>query len=450
MVTILPEEKNTWGGIGEKFGAGLVQGYTNRADETAIQKAITALGPNASGREIIDALTKTRTYNPDSKPKFIKSILGAEKFDELKRHSKAQEDIAKDRNKISAMGKQSPEDRKASYENFIARNYTPDESEAMTSPYVPDGVKQQIARTVEDENARGIRKKPEMVQQPSGQVVEESVQVNPDGTPQVEEVKTEVPAIKKVPVTRETPWPEIPQPPEMKGAERVKWRQNNQKFNSTELKDTRQKLQAEQDALLHYNRLSQLNDTGKVQNGLSRVLLDPETGEPYRNVQKIGGVNKETQQYMKTLNDFISQAKNFFGARVTNFDLVSFKARLPSLLNTEEGRRAIIEQMRLMTELQTLHDRELSDGLKHYGDNASYIDIVKATDDRITSREAQIINKINHLDTATKYMDIMVSNPKYKGMEMMFNPETNEFIAVRPGDVDAVKKKGYQSWKTPH
>ena len=52
------------------------------------------------------------------------------------------------------------------------------------------------------------------------------------------------------------------------------------------------------------------------------------------------------QQYIKTLNDFISQAKNFFGARVTNFDLQSFKSRLPSLLNTEEGRRAIIEQMR--------------------------------------------------------------------------------------------------------
>lgn len=97
MVTILPADKG-YSDIGESFSSGLVSGYQNRADETAIQKAITALGPTASGRQILDALTKTRTYNPESKQTFLNNFLGVEKMEELKRQATATEDIARQRN----------------------------------------------------------------------------------------------------------------------------------------------------------------------------------------------------------------------------------------------------------------------------------------------------------------------------------------------------------------
>lgn len=97
MVTILPAD-NRYGDIGERFGAGVVSGYQNQADETAIQKAITALGPTASGRQILDALTKTKTYSPESKQRFLNNFLGVEKVEELKKQAQANAQIAQQRN----------------------------------------------------------------------------------------------------------------------------------------------------------------------------------------------------------------------------------------------------------------------------------------------------------------------------------------------------------------
>lgn len=120
MVTILPEEKNTWGGIGEKFGAGLVQGYTNRADETAIQNAITALGPTASGRQILDALTKTKTYNPESKQTFLKNFLGAEKIDAMRAEAQTAKQLAQAKSDIAA-SKEKRENNKVTEERAAVK-----------------------------------------------------------------------------------------------------------------------------------------------------------------------------------------------------------------------------------------------------------------------------------------------------------------------------------------
>lgn len=456
MVQFIPA-KDDWAQAFRSFGSGLTQGYMGRSDENAVRKAIIDLGPNASSRDVLNALTNVKTYNKDAKQEALKNYLGVENFEELKRKAEAQEGINKEKNRISALGKQTPEQQQETYDNYIARNYTPEEAQAMTSPYVTAGTKQAISKNVEDEIARKIRKPTQNIEQPSqptnpqpqsqeAPVAQETpLAIEEAEAPVMEAVEKSLgPEVKP----KEEEWPEIAQPTDMKPAEVVKWRDRNQAFNNKELKEIRSKNTANQDAMIHYSRLQQLNDTGKVQDGLSRLLLDPETGEPYKNVQKLKGVNKETQQYVKTLNDFISQAKNFFGARVTNFDLASFKSRLPSLLNTEEGRRAIIEQMRLLTELQSLHDKSLGDGLKHYGNKASYSDIVNIVDNKVTEKEKTIINKINHLDTATKYLDMMVSRPKYKGMELMFNSEKDEFVAVRPGDVNALQAKGYEKWRT--
>ncbi len=443
MVTVVPKD-NDWSDVFQSLGSGLSQGYMNRSDDLALQKSLQGLDPNASPRQILDAITNTKTYSPQAKQNVLKNYLGVAEFEELKRKNKAQEEINRDKNEISSNKQQSPEEKQKSINNFLLQGFNQEEAEALNNPYVPNSVKQGISKRVEDELARGIRKPKENA----------PVETNPQEatSPQPEIVNNAVEQNTQPPMQqKETPknqeWPKLPVPEGMKPSELVKWRTDNQKFNSKELKDLRSKQQSNQDALIHYSRLQQLNDTGKVQDGVSRLMLDPETGEPYRNVQKIAGVNKETQQYVKTLNDFISQAKNFFGSRVTNFDLQSFKSRLPSLLNTEEGRRAILEQMRLLTELQSIHDKELAEGIKSNGDK-SYIDIAKTADERITEKEQSIINKINHLDTATKWLDRMATNPKYKDLELMFNPTDNEFIAVRPGDINAVKKKGYELWRT--
>lgn len=66
MVTVLPAETG-WQVAGQKAGAGLVSGYTKGADESAIQNAVQKLGKDASPRDILDAITSTRTYGSEAK-----------------------------------------------------------------------------------------------------------------------------------------------------------------------------------------------------------------------------------------------------------------------------------------------------------------------------------------------------------------------------------------------
>ncbi len=93
MVTILPKEAD-WSEAFQSIGSGVSQGYQNRSDEMALQKSIGELGDNPTPRQILDAVTNTKTYNPASKQNLFKNYLGAAEFEEVQRSHKANEEIA--------------------------------------------------------------------------------------------------------------------------------------------------------------------------------------------------------------------------------------------------------------------------------------------------------------------------------------------------------------------
>ena len=114
---------------------------------------------------------------------------------------------------------------------------------------------------------------------------------------------------------------------------------------------------------LRIDRLEALNNTGKLPSGLGRINVGLKSGElifPF-------AANPETQAFIKTLNDFTVEAKNTFGARVTNFELERFMKRLPTLLNSKEGRAIILKQMKLMTEIDLLDKQGVVDAFEEAG-----------------------------------------------------------------------------------
>jgi hypothetical protein len=260
-----------------------------------------------------------------------------------------------------------------------------------------------------------------------------------------EEVGEEIAEKEKIVKQADDEWPELPEPKNATNAEKSKWRMSNQKENNKLLRETRDKTKAHKNTLVRLNHSKNLNDSKKLPQDIGRLVIDPKTGEPYPEAQLAGLVNKETQSFVKTINDFMIDAKTYFGARVTNFDVQAFKSRLPTLLNTESGRRLIIEQMKIMEELQLLHDQGLEDGLKHYGMNASYSDIQKTVDDRTTGREKELIDKMNNVLEASDKMDIMQNNPKFKGYVLMQNKD-GKFKAVKQSDIEKAKKEKYKEW----
>lgn len=317
----------------------------------------------------------------------------------------------------------------------------------------PPGVKQTLEREHAELVARGFRKP--MVEVPAD--VDRSTQ-----TPEGE--KSEIAPTEQKPVfidEPETPqekanveseapvpseeWAPAIVPKNLTPAEKVKWENNNEKENNKELKETqtKKKAYAQNDILI--NSMTKVNDAKKLPSGLGKAIIDPETGDIRPTAQLVGIVNPETQLYVKNLKQWLKGAKDFFGARVTNFDVSSFMAQLPSLLNSEQGRRLILKQMKYVNDLESIHNNTLNEGLKKYGRNANYNQVVQEADRLVASKEQDLLGKINGLVEASQYINLAAENPeKFRNTVLMQNPK-GEYRAVPKDRVEYLKKE--KKWR---
>lgn len=87
MVQFIPA-RDDWANAFRNIGQGASEGYMNRTDEKSIQKAIEGLGPNPSPRDLLNALTNTKTYNNSSKQKALQNYIGVAEFEELQKKEK--------------------------------------------------------------------------------------------------------------------------------------------------------------------------------------------------------------------------------------------------------------------------------------------------------------------------------------------------------------------------
>ncbi len=103
-----------------------------------------------------------------------------------------------------------------------------------------------------------------------------------------------------------------------------------------------------------FNVLESINTSDKLPKNLGRLNVDTEG-----NLRAPFLANAETQRFIKTLNEFSQNAKDTFGSRVTNFDLAQYLKRFPTALNTKEGRRQILQQMRLVNQINSVYYKNL-------------------------------------------------------------------------------------------
>lgn len=143
--------------------------------------------------------------------------------------------------------------------------------------------------------------------------------------------------------------------------------------NIEALEEADQKYKSLQKENLALEQLQTLNKSGELPSGLGRINVDLSSGElrlPFL-------ASPEAQLFIKTINDFTTKAKDSYGARVTNFELDRFMQRLPSLLNSEQGRELIISQMKTINELDQLYANSLINAFEKSG-GARKIDLDQA------------------------------------------------------------------------
>lgn len=137
MAQFIPA-KDDWAKAFQQIGSGVSEGFTNRADENAIRKAVEGLGPQASMKDILNTVAAVKTYSPESKQRafqqFAKSHdidLEGQKFQEMKRHAQEQDSVNKARSEIDkakeAREAAKPQEDRAKVKSIVNQLDVPDE-----------------------------------------------------------------------------------------------------------------------------------------------------------------------------------------------------------------------------------------------------------------------------------------------------------------------------------
>lgn len=102
--------------------------------------------------------------------------------------------------------------------------------------------------------------------------------------------------------------------------------------------------------------LERLEKTGQIDNPLKV--------RTYRALGLEHKLSPETQAFQKVAQGFLRNAKNVFGARVTNYELGQYQQLFPSLMQSNEGRRMIIENIRRTNEAAKIRANAMREIIK--------------------------------------------------------------------------------------
>jgi hypothetical protein len=177
------------------------------------------------------------------------------------------------------------------------------------------------------------------------------------------------------------------------------------KENTKPFQEANAKSKASEAELSSISALKKLNETRKLPETIGQQIgqgINPLTGRII--LPKLAST--EAQTFEKTINDFTTKAKDTFGARVTNFELQQFMARLPRLINSYEGRKAIIEQMELISQINSLYNKSLRDVYQNYGlGNITPEDAERIAEHRIRDQVRNLADRYQRIDERIKKID---------------------------------------------
>jgi hypothetical protein len=106
-------------------------------------------------------------------------------------------------------------------------------------------------------------------------------------------------------------------------------------------------------------RMEQLIDTGKLHGPVLNKLMSKAGLEGWR--------NPESVEFEKLSTDFLRNAKAIFGARVTQGEIMRFLQTVPTLMVSDEGKRAVMKNMRRYNEAALIKRRAMEDIISAHG-----------------------------------------------------------------------------------
>lgn len=200
---------------------------------------------------------------------------------------------------------------------------------------------------------------------------------------------------------------------------------SHEKLAEPKLQELNDKLRAQKASGMRFKRLEQLSSPELESQFPPGFLVGMLSKDGELRPTFASQISPDAQEFVKLISDEITGAKDTFGARVTNFDLQAYMKRLPSLINSPEGRRRVLRDIQILNDLNVTHDQGVLDIVDRYG-GPGKISISKA--ERIFDKENA--SKIDQLTQEfinpekTEFQDLPDA-ARYRGREIE-DPETKQ------------------------
>jgi hypothetical protein len=119
---------------------------------------------------------------------------------------------------------------------------------------------------------------------------------------------------------------------------------------------------------MRLDRIETLLNKGNVQDnafvrGLDALSHNKYLGDAFSAVKTLVS-NRDTQEFEKLSKDFLRDAKQFFGNRVTQGEIFTFLQTVPSISQTNEGKKRVIRNMRIFNEAANLRKSAMDSIIK--------------------------------------------------------------------------------------
>jgi hypothetical protein len=153
---------------------------------------------------------------------------------------------------------------------------------------------------------------------------------------------------------------------------------------------------------LRLKRMESLIEHGKLPNaGLWSFLTKFEEAPyisgltaPFVGIAKsyLKSGNPDIEEFEKLSNDFVKNAKAVFGSRITDNDLRVFMQTIPSLMQTDAGKKKVIANLRSLNDLAGIEAKAARSIIRDNG-GIPPIDIEQQVQDKIGSKLDKVANK---------------------------------------------------------
>lgn len=161
------------------------------------------------------------------------------------------------------------------------------------------------------------------------------------------------------------------------------------KETKPERKEILNEAKGAKDTLARLDRMSELSRKGKLDSPIYLELLKKSGFD----IPAL--TSPDSQEFRKLEVDFLRDAKNIFGARVTNYEASQFLKAIPSLSQSKEGRERVIRNLKLINEGKLLRAETLREILKE-NKGTPPLDLVEQIEERISPKIDKILNEFRH------------------------------------------------------